>query len=390
MASKLGDFYVELGALPNIQGINSFGNSLNSLKVIAAGVMAALQFKDIAKTAADITEISRSARDLNVSAQNLDKFQKIFQLLGLSAKDANSTIDVLNKTVQGFQFGEYKEELGKLFQLAPQDFTGKFEHDMNLIRDRLRLFPKESWAYRISQIGLGSGLRLFQLDDKEYSRLTGIVKDIGLLTDDEITKSKALNEEIIKLKLNWQAFKREVYSTVMPDMTKLTKGFIDILKDPKIKKISADFLKSMPQTLMGLTGIGLTKKEMLAQQKEVQNFTFTDMIQNYIKAFSGLKKFLPSQKVIEAKEKGIIEKVNTFTARQLFSIESPDVKAKGFNAYLKGYNAMADNNYSDNSIYAPQITVNVVSPSDPKQIGDVVEKKLREHHKQVNQNLKQG
>lgn len=265
MASKLGDFFVELGAKPNTAGIKSFGSSLNGLLGTVGKIYAGILGLGGAvligthKMAKEMAELSRSAKDVGASAKELDMFQNMFKLAGLNAEQAKDTISELNAQVLGFKFGEYKEQLGIKLGLAPQDFSGKFLKDFELIKERLnqRYKPEEKEAV-LSEIGLGGALRLLRLTNAEYEDIKKQSQELGLLTEAQAKSAERYMQSFARLSIIVKTIKRDLAEISMPGIT----GFMDSMTNlinknrSEIKIFSEYFL----QTLSAVSGLSLFKE----------------------------------------------------------------------------------------------------------------------------------
>jgi len=264
MASKLGDFFVDIGAKPNTQGIKQFSGALGGLSKIAIGISAIVAgigtagIGIIAGTAKETAELNRQAKDLGVSVGSLDKFQKMFELAGGSGQQALSIIDTLNKKITMFQFGEYDEFLGKTLQLAPQDFTGNFLKDLDTIKSRLDLLfsPKEKKAI-LEGAGFGEALRLLRLSNDEYKALGQEAEKTGMLNKNMANDSERFAENLVKINQHWRQFKRELATTALPEFNKITQQMVDLFKNKEFQTNVSSFfeniLTSLPVVIEGLS-----------------------------------------------------------------------------------------------------------------------------------------
>jgi len=273
MASKLGDFFVELGAKPNTTGIKSFGSALGGLlgtvgKVYAGilGLGGAVLF-GTNKMAKEMAEISRSAKDVGASAKELDMFQNMFRLAGGNAEEAKNTIKELHATVMGFSFGKYDPNLGIKLGIAPQDLSGKFLKDFELIRKRLnqRFKPEEKEAV-LSEIGLSGALRLLRQTDQKYSDIKKEAQALGLITQKQTEEAEAYVESFARLSIIVKTIKRDMAEITMPGITNFMDSITEIFKEHRsgIKNFSEYFFNS----LAALSGISLLQQALSSDNKK--------------------------------------------------------------------------------------------------------------------------
>lgn len=435
MASKLGDFYVGIGAMPDITGIDKFGNGLKGITKTAAGIgltIAGLGAGFVAmvkNTAYETSELGRMSADLGVSVGKLDQFQKMFKLAGGNAQDANNVISELNAQITGFKFGEYQEELGKKLMLAPQDFKENFFENIEMIRQRLALLYKPSERESIlNSVGLGAGLRILRLSDREYRQLAADAKATGLATKEQVASSTDFYRNIVLATESFRTFKRELMNITAPEFSKLTKELTKLFADEKFRNNVGEFfglvIKSLPAVIGGLSFV---MKSLIG----ISNFfsrtsEFKDDIESDYKSGKITKNEYENAKRIKDLQKKLLQvqgakdlasavgfsgdEESSYNKR-ISEIQDELNKTPIPNYYSSAnrHNKLSPRNvanYSpdkndilnkfsgstiqDNSVYSPQITINATTWADAKEIGSVVEKKLKEHYKQTKENLRSG
>jgi len=263
MASKMGDFYVELDSTVNDKGIKIFENKLKGLLTLASSITLGIGFFNMVKnTAKETAEIGRMSKDLGTTVQQLDKYQKMFELMGMDAQNASNMISELHSTISDFRIGEYKEELGRILGLAPQDFTENFEQNINLIRNRLNLLYKDTEKQgMLNKVGLGQFIRLLRLSGDEYKNLANEAKEVSLITNEQVKSAIELDKSLTKLGFIFKGFKRDIMGATAPIFSDMIKELGKLFKDKDFQENMKTFFKlmgeNMPLFISGITkGMG--------------------------------------------------------------------------------------------------------------------------------------
>jgi hypothetical protein len=419
MASKLGDFFVELGAVPNTKGIDKFGSSLKSLRNLAISVGIAIlgfggAFVGLVKNTADETaELGRMSKILGVSVGQLDELQKVFVLAGGHAQDATALMAELNDTITGFKGGEGSfEGLGKWLNIAPQEFTGNFLKDIELIRTKLQTIspnPQE-WESRLSRAGIGANaIKVLSLSSKEYENLRKQAESTGLATKKQVDNATDFYKQMMLTNQAFTQFKRNLMSTTSPEFSKAMEDIRKLFTDKDFQKGVSDFftaiIESLPPMIKGLElvmelltailapspekkQVKLTpeKKQvkLTAEERKFEKYKHTGNFKYLLASSEEEREGLSMSQYAEkyAKERKFEEYKHTGNFKYLFA--SPkERKGLSMSQYAEKYaNAQI-------GTYAPVININAGS-TDPKMIADAVDKKLKTHFKETQEKLKTG
>jgi hypothetical protein len=297
MASKLGDFFVGISARPETKGISTFGASLGKLSLISGGVATAIAgigtagIKIIGGTAKETAELSRQAKDLGVNVGGLDKLIKMFKYAGGSGEEAISVINKLHNTVEMFRLGIYDEMgLGAMLQLAPQDFTGDFMRDLEVIRKRTQQLEPQQKKVFLDQSGFGEAIRLLRLTDKEYASYGKRAEKTGLINEKMAEDAERYARNMVDIALAWQQLKRELTTSTLPAFNKSTEDLMKMFADESFKSNLSSFFNTLTSNLPKT--IVLLEKTVSLIGKMIAPFTRTDEeTQKFIEEFQEENKY---------------------------------------------------------------------------------------------------
>ena len=260
MSAKLGDFFLGISAKADTTGVDTFSNKLSKLSLISLGVDKGLSRMGQAikgifiDTAEETAELGRLAKDLGVSVEFVDKFQRLFMLAGGTAESANTTIRTLQKTITGFKFGEGEFKWLSIFGISPQEFTKDVEHNFSLIREAFKKLEPEQKVFAIERLGFGEDiLRVLRLTNTEYAELKKHAEESQILTEKNTQAAIKFQENIVRANIAWTSFKRNLLTTTLPALTETVQIFNDLLSK-KIVKQTAGTISQFP--LIVFSGIG--------------------------------------------------------------------------------------------------------------------------------------
>ena len=237
MLKSVGDFAVNI--IPTVdssklnKGIQFLGNLGNATKLLDFGAKLGKAFTGLLTDTAEATnEMYLFAKSIGQPIQKVEQLRRAFILSGSSAETADSSMQSLLKTVQGFKYGEGNFELLGKAGIAPQMFSGDPFKDIEMLSKRFSKMNAAQRQYFIGGAGLSpDSLRYLSLETKERQKLLNLAQQTGLATEKQGKDSFQFMQNMAMTKQQYESFKRTLVSETLPDISKTMQNLSELLKD---------------------------------------------------------------------------------------------------------------------------------------------------------------
>lgn len=290
MLKSIGDFAVNI--IPTVdqgkfnKGVQFLGNLGNTTKLIDFGMKLGKAFTGILTDTAEATsEMYLFAKSLDLPIGKVEQLRRAFVLSGTSADVADSAMQGLLKTVQGFKYGEGNFEMLGKAGITPQMFSGNPLKDIEMLGGRFSKMNAAQRQYFISGAGLSpDALRYLSLETKERQRILTLAQSTGLATEKQGKDSFQFMQNMSATKQQYESFKRTLVSETLPDVSKTMKSLSELLQDKEFLTAVKDLsiaISKLAEILAGGLGDAIKGFAM-----------FTKPLETGKEALSGVKSML--------------------------------------------------------------------------------------------------
>ena len=319
------------------------------------------------------SDLYTSAKYLNMSTGDLQKWQRAFVLMNSSTEDAENSIKNLNFAYERLQLGMDSglASIGARLQLKPEDYLS-FDRMMSALnRSFNENFSQNRGAFQVlaEQMGLSKGaLSLVMQSAAEFKRTMQEAGSVPFIPEREIKSARELDRLFARISIRWDNFKSRILTATFPGLENLFKQFEKVLDDPEITKKTTAFFDSMSEGLLKIT-----------EDKKIKDFIDTfggllDIVKGVGTVAGWTAKAAGSVGGAAGSVGGFLQSGNKWEQIKRFYRESTD-SLQGSSASMALMPAGWGAPYAagpSNSTNTNNITVNVGGGADPNATGQAV------------------
>lgn len=256
MSKSIGDFFINIIPKFDQSKISSGSSAIGGMSKGLLGVAGAIGtagaglYNFTSNLAEQNMELQRSAGLLGITADNLLKNRRAFELAGGSAEDYDSLMKNIMMKSEAIQRGE-----GDFGLAGIKGFNLTAFLDVNKGADYLKKFMETASATDRLDLGNILGLSESQIStlsmgSKEWERINKLAKEHTAITKEQMAISKQRYEQSKNVGYAWQNVKQQVGGEIMGANVGLGKQLEVLLQDKEL--IST--LKELARAISELTG----------------------------------------------------------------------------------------------------------------------------------------
>ena len=254
-------WWIKLGVMYDKSGFKAAIGGMADLKRIASNL--ADTFKKVVDANSDLYLTSKY---LNISSSQLQVWERTFKFIGGSAEEARQNIENLNYAYDELRLGMggQKAEIAARLHLRPDDLLD-FDTAMKALNESFNTYfegDRGIFTPLVKQLGLSeSAIHLVTTSVEEYQHRIAKARSISIIPERQLEAARKLNEQFIKLSINWDNFKSRLLSASFPALSKLMGDIERALLNPNLEK-----------NLVKLFDVIETELNKLANDKKVEEF----------------------------------------------------------------------------------------------------------------------
>lgn len=233
MAENNESFFVKIGVLFDKSGAKTATIAMLDIKRTADNIY------DSFKRIVDInSDLYRTANFLNVGTDELQKFQRVFKLMGGSAEDARSSIANLNFVYDKLRLGldSEKATIGARLGLTPSDYLTFDTMLKGLNRSFNEVFQGDRGTFTplAQQLGLNeTAINLVTQSVNEYERTLKRASSVPLISRADLKRIDSIRQSMVMLNEQFSIFGTKLVANNSKEIENIFKGLEKIVSDPE-------------------------------------------------------------------------------------------------------------------------------------------------------------
>ena len=226
-------WWIKVGVLYDKSGFKGVIGGMLDINKAAGAVYDA--FKKVVDAGSDMYN---TARYLNVSTGDLQKWQRAFAYVTDSAEGATDAISSLNFIYDKLRLGmdDKAAEFGARLGLSPEDYLSFDRMLTALNKSYNELFKSDYGAFKTlaEQLGLSKdAILVVTQSTKEFQNTLRRAESIPFIPEHQIKAARELKKQFTDLSLRWENFKAGIISTSLPSLERIFKRIESVLANPE-------------------------------------------------------------------------------------------------------------------------------------------------------------
>lgn len=245
MAENNESFFVKIGVLWDKTGAKMATVGMLDIKKSAEGIY------DSFKRIVDVnSDLYRTSQLLNVGTDDLQKWQRVFKLVGGSAEDARSTISNLNFVFDKLRLGMdgEKASIGARLGLTPEDFTNVETMLKGLNRSFNEVFKGDRGTFTplAQQLGLNNtALLLVTQSTKEYENSLKRANSVPLIGNADLRRLDNVRKSMVMINEQFSIFGSKLVAGNSKEIEKFFSSLEKVISNPENIKAMNDLFKAV-------------------------------------------------------------------------------------------------------------------------------------------------
>lgn len=196
------------------------------------------------------SDMYNTARYLNVTTDDLQRWERAFRLVGGSVEDARGAIASLNFVYDKLRLGmdSGAAEIGARLGLSPEDFLSFDRMLTALNKSYNELFQSDYGSFKVlaEQLGLSeSAMLLVTQSTRDFQQTLRRSSNIPFIPEHQLKAARELDKQFTELSIKWENFKASLISTSLPSLEKVFTRIGEVLSNPETMKRMQDFFQEL-------------------------------------------------------------------------------------------------------------------------------------------------
>lgn len=226
-------WWIKVGVLYDKSGFKGVIGGMLDINKAAASLY------DTFKKVVDVnSDLYNTAKYLNVTTDDLQRWERAFRLVGGSVEDARGAISSLNFVYDKLRLGmdSGAAEIGARLGLSPEDYLSFDRMLTALNKSYNELFQSDYGSFKVlaEQLGLSeSAMLLVTQSTREFQETLRRSSSIPFIPEHQLKAARELSKQFEEMSIRWDNFKAGIISTSLPSLERIFKRIGAILANPE-------------------------------------------------------------------------------------------------------------------------------------------------------------